>query len=174
MGRQSSSKLMSRSSDGSEIVSIGTGTYNELTPSSGDIYIKSLYKPSSSASEMADISAYEPVSDTQNIPLIANAPNPRIANLAENDAQNLEVEPFKSSSRRRAVSNASATTPAIASSSPSFVGGMMGHFGTVTTCDAKDESFYCKFMRFFNVLMVIIALIAMVYIGYTLYKAFRK
>lgn len=148
MGRQSSSKLMSRSLETSEIVSIGSGTYNELTPSSDDLYIKSLYKPSSPAFEIADVStynsnpAYEHVSTTENAPPIANVPNPRIAIIAENDAQNLEVEPFKFSSNK-----------------------------IVSPSELTNSR---KSLWLLYGLMVIMALIVLRYIGYKLYKALSK
>ena len=181
MGRQSSNKLISRSADNNnEIVAVGSGAYNDLTHSGENTYVKSLYTPTPTPqTEMSAISAYdnnvayEEVGASENTPLIANAVNPRIARMAEIDAQNLEVEPFRSSLRMRSSSSRSNAGAAAAGGSSGLFGGVVGHFGTVTTCDAKDDSLYCKFMRFVNVLMVVLGLLALAYFAYTLYKSYK-
>ena len=53
-------------------------------------------------------------------------------------------------------------------------GGMLGGVGgtTITSCPASDQSFYCKFVRGFNIFKMIIAIIVFVILLYFLYVWF--
>lgn len=53
-------------------------------------------------------------------------------------------------------------------------GGMLGGVGgtTLTTCPAGDQSFYCKFVRGFNIFRMIIAIILFIVLIYFLYAWF--
>jgi hypothetical protein len=53
-------------------------------------------------------------------------------------------------------------------------GGMLGGVGgtTITSCPATDQSFYCKFVRMFNIIKMIIAIIVFAVLLYFLYVWF--
>ena len=42
--------------------------------------------------------------------------------------------------------------------------GIFGMFGTTIKCDSTDNSYYCNFMKFFNVLMVVLFFIFLLYL----------
>jgi hypothetical protein len=48
--------------------------------------------------------------------------------------------------------------------------GVFGFFGTTIQCPASDTSFYCSFMKLFNLIMVLGLII---FILYTAYNYFR-
>jgi hypothetical protein len=48
--------------------------------------------------------------------------------------------------------------------------GIFGFFGTTIQCPASDTSFYCSFMKLFNLIMVLGLII---FILYTAYNYFR-
>jgi hypothetical protein len=54
--------------------------------------------------------------------------------------------------------------------------GIFGLFGTTIQCSATDESYFCMFMKFFNVLVVGILIIVIFYTIYTMFIApyFKK
>jgi len=54
--------------------------------------------------------------------------------------------------------------------------GIFGLFGTTIQCSATDESYFCTFMKFFNVLIVSIMIIVIFYTIYSMFIApsFRK
>lgn len=56
----------------------------------------------------------------------------------------------------------------------SATGGMLGGVGgtTLTTCPSSDQSFYCKFVRGFNIFRMIIAIILFIVLIYFLYVWF--
>jgi hypothetical protein len=45
--------------------------------------------------------------------------------------------------------------------------GVFGFFGTTIQCPASDTSYYCSFMKIFNVIMVLFVII---FILYTIYN----
>lgn len=45
--------------------------------------------------------------------------------------------------------------------------GVFGVFGTTIQCPASDTSFYCSFMKIFNVLIVIFVVFVILYMAYT-------
>jgi hypothetical protein len=49
--------------------------------------------------------------------------------------------------------------------------GIFGFFGTTVHCSATDTSFFCSFMKIFNVLMVVGIII---FVLFTLYTFFIK
>ena len=49
--------------------------------------------------------------------------------------------------------------------------GIFGFFGTTIQCPASDTSFYCSFMKMFNVLIVMIIVFTILYFGYTMFIA---
>jgi len=49
--------------------------------------------------------------------------------------------------------------------------GIFGLFGTIINCSATDTSFYCSFMKIFNVIIVLICIGAILYAGYTMFLA---
>lgn len=50
-------------------------------------------------------------------------------------------------------------------------GGMLGGVGgtTLTTCPATDQSFYCKFVRGFNIFRMVLAIIIFLVLLYFVY-----
>lgn len=57
------------------------------------------------------------------------------------------------------------TKIAPASSNGGILGsGVFGMFGTTIRCDATDNSYYCNFMKFFNVFIVILFFLFILYI----------
>jgi hypothetical protein len=52
--------------------------------------------------------------------------------------------------------------------------GIFGFFGTTIQCPASDTSFYCSFMKIFNVLIVFIIIIVILYTIYSLFLAPSK
>jgi len=42
--------------------------------------------------------------------------------------------------------------------------GIFGMFGTTIKCDSTDNSYYCNFMKFFNVLVVFLFIIFLLYL----------
>lgn len=54
------------------------------------------------------------------------------------------------------------------------LGGMISGAGgtTITTCKDGDDSFYCKFVKGFNIFKMILFIIAVLVIVYMLWKAF--
>ena len=57
-----------------------------------------------------------------------------------------------------------------------LLSGVMGMFGfhQVNVCKSDDQSFYCKFMRFFQLFIAIIMLCVIFYVIYLLGKFFMK
>ena len=47
--------------------------------------------------------------------------------------------------------------------------GIFGLFGTTIQCPASDTSYYCTFMKFFNILMIVGFLLIIMYYGYTFF-----
>jgi hypothetical protein len=45
--------------------------------------------------------------------------------------------------------------------------GVFGFFGSTVTCKSDDTSYYCLFVKFFNVIIMLLALIAIFYFLYT-------
>ena len=45
---------------------------------------------------------------------------------------------------------------------------------TMTSCASGDESFYCKFVRGFNILKMLLVVIGFVIIAYVLYAAYAR
>ena len=41
--------------------------------------------------------------------------------------------------------------------------GIFGMFGTTIKCDSTDDSYYCNFMKFFNVLVVLFLVVIFLY-----------
>jgi hypothetical protein len=41
--------------------------------------------------------------------------------------------------------------------------GIFGMFGTTIKCDSTDNSYYCNFMKFFNVLVVVLFIVFLLY-----------
>ena len=52
--------------------------------------------------------------------------------------------------------------------------GIFGFFGTTIQCPASDTSFYCSFMKVFNVLIVFIIIFVILYTIYNLFLAPSK
>jgi hypothetical protein len=54
--------------------------------------------------------------------------------------------------------------------------GIFGLFGTTIQCPASDTSYYCTFMKFFNIIMIVGFLLIIMYYGYTLFiqPSFKK
>jgi len=54
--------------------------------------------------------------------------------------------------------------------------GIFGMFGTVIQCKDSDDSFFCNFMKAFNIFMVVLFLIFIFYTIYTMFiaPAFKK
>lgn len=41
--------------------------------------------------------------------------------------------------------------------------GIFGMFGTTIKCDSTDNSYYCNFMKFFNMLVVVLFIVFLLY-----------
>ena len=52
--------------------------------------------------------------------------------------------------------------------------GIFGFFGTTIQCPASDTSFYCSFMKIFNVLIVFIIISVILYTIYNVFLAPSK
>jgi hypothetical protein len=52
--------------------------------------------------------------------------------------------------------------------------GIFGFFGTTIQCPASDTSFYCSFMKVFNVLIVFIIIFVILYTIYNVFLAPSK
>jgi len=52
--------------------------------------------------------------------------------------------------------------------------GIFGVFGTTIQCPASDTSFYCSFMKIFNVLIVFIIIFVILYTIYSLFLSPSK
>tara|TARA_B100000674_G_C37204866_1_gene629970 strand:+ start:227 stop:472 length:246 start_codon:yes stop_codon:yes gene_type:complete len=57
-----------------------------------------------------------------------------------------------------------------------LLSGVMSMFGfhQVNVCDSDDQSFYCKFMRFFQLFIAIIMFCVIIYVIYSIGKSFMK
>ena len=47
--------------------------------------------------------------------------------------------------------------------------GVFGLFGTTIHCPASDTSYYCTFMKFFNIIMIVGFLSIMLYYAYSVF-----
>ena len=61
-------------------------------------------------------------------------------------------------------------------SNNNLLSGVMGMFGfhQVNVCKSDDQSFYCKFMRFFQLFIAIIMFSVIIYVIYSIGKSFMK
>jgi hypothetical protein len=65
---------------------------------------------------------------------------------------------------------------ALAIGGASAIGTAAGSAGgtTITSCPANDTSFYCTFVRWFNMLKMVIFIIALIALIYVLYNAWAS
>jgi hypothetical protein len=45
--------------------------------------------------------------------------------------------------------------------------GVFGFFGSTVSCKDSDNSYYCNFVKFFNMLIMIVVLIIILYVVYS-------
>ncbi len=65
--------------------------------------------------------------------------------------------------RKSPNTNSDATPPA-----PGILGsGIFGHIGGLVTCDSKDNSYFCGFMKFVTVLIYFMILVSILYLAYS-------
>ena len=81
----------------------------------------------------------------------------------------------KSTSSRGSRTAATGGTGAGTVMAAGIAGGLLGSGAggtTVTTCPPEDKSFYCMFVKGFNIFKMIFVIIAFLVVAWILYKAF--
>ncbi len=68
---------------------------------------------------------------------------------------------------RRSQNKKSSNAADAGAASGIFGSGIFGHIGGLVTCDSKDDSYFCSFMKFVTVAIYFILIISIVYMIYT-------
>lgn len=73
---------------------------------------------------------------------------------------------------KKNVSFAQGTTPSqpVLNNGGIMGSGIFGMFGTMVNCDAESNSYYCNFMKIFNILMILAIIFFVLYFLYNFLK----
>jgi hypothetical protein len=52
--------------------------------------------------------------------------------------------------------------------------GVFGMFGSTVVCKSEDNSYYCNFMKFFNVLVIVLIILFILYFVYTYFLSIKS
>lgn len=62
-------------------------------------------------------------------------------------------------------------TPPVSNNGGILGSGIFGMFGTTINCNAESNSYYCNFMKIFNILMILGIVVFVLYFLYNLLKS---